>query len=137
MGMVYADITLKNAGDAIGVWRGYTTEKEVRQVRVRAMVDTGAGTLVMGEDICKKLGLSIEGLRRVTLAGGEKLVARVTEAIEIHWKNRKSTCNAMMLPGEHEVLLGAIPLEDMDLTVNPKKLELEGAHGEEIVSVVK
>jgi clan AA aspartic protease len=104
---------------------------------VRALVDTGAGTLVIDENTCKKLGLSIEGLRSVTLAGGERLVARVTEAVEVHWKNRKSTCHALMLPGEHQVLLGAIPLEDMDLTINPKKQELEGAHGEEIITMVK
>ncbi|MDR1655542.1 MAG: retroviral-like aspartic protease family protein [Treponema sp.] len=137
MGTVYEELMLKNAGDAIGVWRGYTTEEKVRQVSVKAMVDTGAGTLVMGEDTCRKLGLTVKGLRTVTLAGGEKLVARITEPVEIHWKNRESTCNALVLPGEHEVLLGAIPLEDMDLTINPKSRRLEGAHGEEILSTVK
>ncbi|MDR1179160.1 MAG: aspartyl protease family protein [Spirochaetales bacterium] len=137
MGTVYADITLKNATDAGNVWRGYTTEQQVRQLSVRALVDTGAGTLVIDENTCKKLGLSVKGLRSVTLAGGEKLVARLTEPVEVHWKNRESTCNALVLPGEHQVLLGAIPLEDMDLIINPKKQELEGAHGGEIITMVK
>jgi hypothetical protein len=35
------------------------------------------------------------------------------------------------------VLLGAIPLEDMDLIVNPAKGELVGAHGDEVVCLVK
>jgi clan AA aspartic protease len=135
--MVYTEITLKNAGDACNVWRGYTTEDQVRQVTVRALVDTGAGTLVMGEDICKKLGLAVKGSRSVTLAGGKRLVAKLTEPVEIHWENRESTFNALVLPGEHEVLIGAIPLEDMDLIVNPKNQKLEGAHGEEILCTVK
>jgi hypothetical protein len=33
--------------------------------------------------------------------------------------------------------LGAIPLEDMDLIVNPVKQELAGAHGDEIVALLK
>jgi clan AA aspartic protease len=137
MGTVYAEVTLKNAGDVNGVWRGYNTEEQIRQVRVRAMVDTGAGTLVIGEDIRQKLGLGIKGLRGVTLAGGERLIARLTEPVEIHWKNRFSACHALALPGEHDVLLGAIPLEDMDLIVSPKKQELVGAHGDEIITMVK
>jgi clan AA aspartic protease len=136
MGTVCADITIKNAGDVSNIWRGLTTEKDVRQVTVRAIVDTGAGTLVIGEDLRRKLGLSVKGLRGVTLAGGERLVARITEPVEIHWKDRSSTFNAMVLPGEHETLLGAIPLEDMDLIVDPKRQELTGAHGDEILTRV-
>jgi hypothetical protein len=34
-------------------------------------------------------------------------------------------------------LLGALPLEGMDLTVNPKRNEVVGAHGEEVRIVVK
>jgi clan AA aspartic protease len=137
MGTVYTDITLKNAGDVSGVWRGYNTEKQIRQVTVRAVVDTGAGTLVIGEDIRQKLGLGIKGLRGVSLAGGERLVARLTEPVEIYWKDRSSACYALVVPGEHEVLLGAIPLEDMDLIVSPKKQELVGAHGDEVITMIK
>ncbi|MDR3147209.1 MAG: aspartyl protease family protein [Treponema sp.] len=137
MGTVYADLILKNAGDVNNIWRGYTTEQDVRQVVVQAVVDTGAGTLVFGEDICEKLGLSIRGLRRITLAGGEHAVVRVTEPVEIHWKDRFCTFNGMVLPGEHEVLLGAIPLEDMDLIVDPNRQQLIGAHGDEPIGRIK
>jgi clan AA aspartic protease len=137
MGTVYTEITIKNAGDSINVWRGYTTGEQVRQVTVTALVDTGAGTLVIGEDLRQKLGLAVVGLRGVTLAGGERFVARLTEPVEIHWKERFSTCHALALPGEQEVLLGAIPLEEMDLAINPKKQELAGIHGDEILYTVK
>jgi len=40
------------------------------------------------------------------------------------------------VPNANNVLLGAIPLEDMDLIVNPKKLELVGAHGDEAVAIL-
>ena len=136
MGMVYAEITLKNAGDVRMAWEGLIPEAAVREATVRALVDTGAGTVVMGEELCLQLGLSIEGLRGVTLAGGERMVGRRTEAVDIHWKDRSATFRALVLPGEHQVLLGAIPLEDMDLIVDPKRQELVGAHGDEILTRV-
>ena len=39
--------------------------------------------------------------------------------IEVRFKNRRCVVDAMVLPGDNELLLGAIPLEDMDVLVNP------------------
>ena len=33
------------------------------------------------------------------------------------------------MPGQGEVLLGAIPMEALDLIVNPRRQEVAGAHG--------
>ncbi|MDR2053734.1 MAG: clan AA aspartic protease [Treponema sp.] len=137
MGTVYAEITLKNTGDSIKVRDGIIPEKEVRGTTVRALVDTGAGTLVINEEVRQKLGLRIKGLRRAELADGAKQVYQVTEPVEVQWKDRESTCRALVLPGSKEVLLGVIPLEDMDLIVDPASQELKGAHGDEVVCLVK
>jgi clan AA aspartic protease len=137
MGTVYADIVLKNAGDVSGVKRGYIKEPEIRETTVQALVDTGTGTLVITEAVREKLGLVVEGLRRATLANDQKEICRVTEPVEIHWKDRSSACRALVVPGDGEILLGAIPLEDMDLIVNPLKRELIGAHGDEILTYLK
>ncbi|MDR1948798.1 MAG: aspartyl protease family protein [Spirochaetaceae bacterium] len=137
MGVVYAEIILKNAADVASVQRGYITEKEVRAVTVRAMVDTGCGTLVINEEVRNALGLTIEGLRGGTLANGVRQVCQVTEPVRVCWKNRSMTCQALTLPGGGDVLLGAIPLEDMDLIVNPAGQELTGAHGDEVLCMIK
>jgi clan AA aspartic protease len=137
MGTVYTEITLKNSGDSIRVQEGLITEQEIRAVTVRAMVDTGCGSLVISEDIRETLGLKVKGLRSGTLADGSRPVCRVTEPVEIHWKNRDTACPALVLPGAEEVLLGAIPLEDMDLIVNPARQELTGAHGDEVLCMLK
>ena len=42
MGNVYTDITLKNAFDVGANMRGFIKEHEIRQMTVRAAVDTGA-----------------------------------------------------------------------------------------------
>jgi clan AA aspartic protease len=137
MGTVYAEITLKNTGDSIKARDGILASEKVRRTTVRALVDTGARTLVINETVRQKLGLHIKGLRRAELADGARQVYQVTEPVEVQWKDRESTCRDLVLPGAGEVLLGAIPLEDMDLIVDPAGQELKGAHGDEVVCLVK
>ena len=133
MGTVYEIITLKNANDVINAERDIITEEEVRETTVRALVDTGAGTLVLSEEVREKLGLRIRGLRESTLANDKKEICKITDPVEVHWKNRNTICPALVSSGWGEILLGAIPLEDMDLMVNPVKQELVGVHGDEVV----
>ncbi|MFP3091367.1 retroviral-like aspartic protease family protein [Treponema sp. TIM-1] len=137
MGIVHTEITLKNAIDVGEVQRGHITEQEVRGVTVQALVDTGSGTLVISEQVRAALGLAVRGLRRTELANGAKQVYQVTEPVEIHWKDRDTTCPALVLPDAREVLLGAIPLEDLDLVVDPIRQVLTGAHGDEVLCMVK
>ncbi|MDR3160176.1 MAG: clan AA aspartic protease [Spirochaetaceae bacterium] len=112
-------------------------DREVREITVRALVDTGAGTLVINEAVRQQLGLEIKGLRRGTLADGARQVYQVTEPVELRWKDRESTCRALVLPDAEEILLGLIPLEDMDLVVDPIARELKGAHGNEVFCMIK
>ena len=130
MGTVHAEITLKNARDVGKAREGLITEEDVRVENVQAIVDTGAMSMVIDEEICQKLGLMIQGERYAIVANGERVKCKITEAVEIHWKNRLSTLSAVVMPGAPNALLGVIPLEDMDLIVNPVTQELVGAHGE-------
>ncbi|MDR0663486.1 MAG: hypothetical protein LBF80_05335 [Spirochaetaceae bacterium] len=137
MGLVHAEITLKNATDLADARREIISEKEIRSVTVDALVDTGSGTLGINEEIREKLGLGIQGLRSAELANGGKQICRLTEPVEVYWKDRFCTCRALVIPGAKEALLGAIPLEDMDLAVHPARNELVGAHGDEIICMLK
>ena len=133
MGTVYAEITLKNVADLLRARDGILKEEDVRETMVNAMVDTGARTLVINEEVRKKLGIEVRGERMATLANGAKEMVKIAEPVEVHWKDRSMTCQPMMLPGADEVLLGAIPLEDMDLIVDPGKEEVVGRHGDIIM----
>jgi len=136
MGIVRTEITLKNAVDVGDADRGMIKDSEIRQTTVTAIVDTGAITLVINEEIRQKLGLKIKGKREATLADGVASDYDVTGPISVHWKDRDSVCRAYVLPNSNNVLLGAIPLEDMDLIIHPKKQELVGAHGDKIVHML-
>ena len=136
MGIVYADITLKNVKDIIMAEEGLIQAEEIRQARVEAMVDTGAGTLVINEELSRQLGLEIKGERQATLANDATEMVKIAGLVEVHWNDRSMACQPVVVPAGG-VLLGAIPLEDMDLMVDPVRKALTGAHGPEIVTMMK
>jgi len=135
MGLVHAEITLKNAGDVINVRRNLIKEPEIRKTVVQAVVDTGAMTLVINEQMRQHLGLGIVGSKVATLANNVKETVKIAEPVEVHWRNRSMTCEPWVV-GSGRILLGAIPLENMDLIVDPAAQELVGAHGEEEVGLL-
>jgi clan AA aspartic protease len=91
--------------------------------------DTEAMTLIITEELYQKLGLTQKKEKIANLANGMRVSCKVTSPVSIYWKNRSTMVEAVVVPGAERVLLGVIPLEDMDLIVEPKNEELVGAHG--------
>jgi len=137
MGEVTTEIILKNGADIILAQKGHISEQNIRSVTVTALVDTGATTLVISENLCKELGLVVKDSRSVTLAGGSKASCGVAEPVQICWKDRTSLIRPWVMPNEDEILLGVIPLEEMDLIVDPVNRSLAGAHGDEMMGRIK
>jgi clan AA aspartic protease len=129
MSIVYTELTLKNMMDVGHAKLGQIKENEVRQITVQAIVDTGAWTLVINKDTCDKLGLLDQGIGEATLADGQKAEYPMAGPLEIWWKNRRFTCDALVIPDAPDILLGALVLFGMDLTINPLR-ELVGVHGD-------
>jgi clan AA aspartic protease len=136
MGQVFTEITLKNAGDVTLTEYGYKQEQEVRQATVNILVDTGAGTLVLTEALQQELGLRARKEKSVRMANNDSVNVRETDPVEVHWKNRSMVCRPWVIPGAQKALLGLIPLEDMDLMVDPNGQTLVGAHGDEAVGIL-
>jgi clan AA aspartic protease len=137
MGIVHVEITLQNARDVLNAEIGIIQEQEIHQMAVNAVVDTGAWTLAINEETRKALGLGLRGKQSSTLADGSEAFYQLTEPVIVHWKNREAVCSAILLPDASDILLGAIPLEAMDLIVHPLREEVVGAHGEEAVYMLK
>jgi clan AA aspartic protease len=135
MGSVYAEITVTNKSDIISAKKGYIPEKDIRSVTLNALVDTGATSLVINDEICRQLGLDIIATRTANLAGGGKGLCKITDTVQIQWKDRFANVDAIVFP-EGNPLLGVIPLEFMDLIVDPVRRELVGAHGDQVVLMV-
>jgi hypothetical protein len=90
MGLIYADITLKNALDVGNARSGIIKEQEIRETEVTALVDTGAWTLVINEAVREKLGLQITGVEPGNLADGTRSLYNMAGPLEIRWK--KTPC---------------------------------------------
>ena len=124
MGLTYADITLANATDVDLAQTGRVPKESVRKIEVKALVDSGAYLLTIDESIKTQLGLNVKELREVELADGSRVECEIVSPVDLYFKNRATTCRALVLPGATEVLLGAIPLEDLDVLIDPKSQQL-------------
>jgi clan AA aspartic protease len=107
MGLVYADIELINP-----------KEQTLRPMKINALVDTGAITLCIPEHIVLQLNLEALEQREVTTADGKKRLVPYVGPVQIRFENRNCFTGALVLGDS--VLLGAVPLEDMDLVINPR-----------------
>ena len=124
MGLVYADIELINAGDIEMARRHIIGEDEIKRMHINALVDTGSYMLCINETIQEQLQFPVVEKRKAQLANSSVLECDVVSMVELKFKNRRTICNAMVLPGDSEPLLGAIPLEDMDVLIHPLRQEL-------------
>jgi len=136
MGTFKEEITLENIINRGFADHGYIKEAEIRTLKVEAMPDTGAWTLVINEDVRQKLGLTIKETSESTLADGKTDTYDVTEGIGIRWKNRSTVLPAVVVPNAKDILLGALPLEAMDLMVDPVHGKLVGVHGDQPLHVL-
>jgi clan AA aspartic protease len=136
MGTFMEKITLANAGDISAARNGFITNAHIRTITLEAVPDTGACTLVINEEVRQKLGLAIVDTVEASLADNSSTDYGLTEGVEVFWKNRSATVRALVIPSAGEILLGAQPLESMDLCVDPVNQRLAGVHGDRWVHLV-
>jgi clan AA aspartic protease len=124
MGIVYAQIELINADDVAFAKRQIIGEEEVKRMTVNMLVDSGAYMMAINESIQEQLNIPYKEKRKAQLANGSIVEYDVVGPIEIKFKNRSAVCNAFVLPGDSEPLLGVIPMEEMDVLIHPLRQEL-------------
>jgi clan AA aspartic protease len=124
MGLTYAEIEIANAGEIYLAQKGYILPENVKKITVKALVDSGAYMLAINESIKLQLDLPKLEEQIAELADGSKLKLEIVGPVEVRFENRSTTCRAMVLPGDTEVLLGTIPLEDMDVLIDPRQQRL-------------
>jgi clan AA aspartic protease len=124
MGLVYANIELINSDDLALVRRNMLDKDQIRHMHVTMMVDSGAYMMAINETIQSQLDLPFIETRKVQVADGRVVEYAVVGPIDVRFANRKATCSAFVLPGDAEPLLGAIPIEEMDVLIHPRRQEL-------------
>jgi clan AA aspartic protease len=107
MNLVTAQLTLSNPRDTA-----------IEPIEVPALADTGSVFLCIPEHVRLQLKLDVLQQREVKLADGSCISVPYAGPLIVRFKNRIGVVGALVLGDE--VLLGASPLEDMDLVVNPR-----------------
>jgi clan AA aspartic protease len=133
MGIIFETIKLSNNREFMDSKEGLIKKSAVHRRKIKALIDTGCNyDLVIGEDLCKALNLRIAGRAPTWFADGKIMDYNLTEPIKAQWKNRSCICEAVVVPGNKEILLGVMPLEKMDLMIDMKEGEekLIGRHGD-------
>lgn len=111
MGHVFAEIELSNP-----------RQPDLTPMKVCALADTGALMLCIPEHIALQLNLQTESIREVSVAEGRNINVPYVGPVRVTFGKRFCFVGALVLGDE--VLLGAVPMEDMDLVVNPSLREL-------------
>ena len=111
MGLTTSKITLSNPRRA-----------DLASVEIEALADTGALHLCIPKHIQIQLDLDKVEDREVTLADGSQKLVPYVGPVMINFMNRSGFTGALVLGDE--ALIGAIPMEDMDLVVIPSSRTL-------------
>jgi len=120
MGYVYADIELTNEDDVALHRHGILPESEVKRVTCKALVDSGAWDLVINEEVRERLNLPLLERRTVKMADETLIDLDVVGPIEVRFQNKRTIVDAVIMPGTSEILLGAYPMEGLDVMIDPK-----------------
>jgi len=124
MGQVHAEIELISGEDMLHARRGNLDIDEIKKIRITALVDTGSVLLAINENIQEYLQLPVVNRKPYQMANGEVIVCDIVGPLEIRFQNRDAECSAIVLPGDAEPLLGMIPMEAMDVLIDPLRQEL-------------
>jgi clan AA aspartic protease len=111
MGHVFAEIELSNP-----------REQDLLPVKAKALADTGALMLCIPEHIALQLKLETESMREVSVADGRSKNVPYVGPVRVSFGKRFCYVGALVLGDE--VLLGAVPMEDMDLVISPSRREI-------------
>ncbi len=118
MGEVVVNVELESAGDLALVAAGALAERDVRRLSLQIVVDTGASSLMLPQEIVDALGLPVVRTTRVQYADGRRESLLVAGPIALTVAGRSGNFDCIVGRRGVEPLLGQIVLESLDLLVD-------------------
>lgn len=124
MGEIRVDVLLQNDRDIFLYEQGKIKKDQIREVKIDALVDTGAVMILLPQDIVETLGLWKVEKAIVVLANEEKVEMDIMGPIALTIANRKMTTDCLMGPPRCEPLIGQLVMERLDIVIDPLKRTL-------------
>ena len=113
MGLTYTKLILSNP-----------RKPALKPIELTALVDSGAAILCIPEHYRLQLELEEEpnNQREISTADGRTFKVPYVGPVKVEWDDRACYVGALVLGDEP--LLGAVPMEDMDLVIHPLSQKL-------------
>jgi clan AA aspartic protease len=124
MGITYAEIELVSVEDLFLLRRNHISDDQVKRLKVLALVDSGASMMAVTESLKRLLDLPKIDDMQAELGDGSIVQLEVVGPVEVRFQNRRTIVNAMVVPDSADVLLGAIPMQGLDVLIDPKREQL-------------
>ncbi len=125
MGRILTTLTITNRADQVRAKDGTITSEQIRSVTLNdVLIDTGATTLCLPQDVVAQLGLELQKEVDVATAMGIGK-ARVFRDAVISLCDREGTFECLELPGGRNALLGVIPLEALGIELDLQNQKLK------------
>ncbi|MBF0123771.1 MAG: clan AA aspartic protease [Magnetococcales bacterium] len=111
MGIIYTPLRLANYA-----------RPDLEEIDANALVDTGALHLCIPQHVAIQLQLTEMGRREIKTADGQLHLIPYMAPVKIALLGRQCVTGALVFGDQ--VLLGAIPMEDMDLVIEPVQMRV-------------
>lgn len=137
MGRVVVDVDLVNDADQVLAESGHLSADQVRRVRIKGIVDTGAAMLVLPESAVRQLGVAKSGETKVRYADHRTASRDIVGRVRVELLDRSDVFTAVVEPGRADALIGAIVLEALDLIVDCKNQTLLPRDPHQIITEIE
>jgi predicted aspartyl protease len=135
VGKVLVSARIENAADLYEAHKGRLPDDQVRRIEVSdAQVDTGASHLGMPRRLIDQLDIPQISSGRAKTTGGLRTFS-IYGPVRLTIQGRTCSVDVAEVADECPVLIGYIPLENLDFVVDPKNQRLIGNpdHGGEFM----
>jgi clan AA aspartic protease len=111
MGIIYQHIRLADFA-----------RDDLEEIDANALVGSGTAELCIPQHIANQLRLKQLQEREVRIANGDRVLVPFVGGVRVEVFGRQTVTSAIVMGDQ--VLLGAIPMEAMDLVIHPRSLTL-------------
>lgn len=137
VGRFSVEVELANDKDLIRAEDGVIAPQQVRRLRIRGVVDSGATFLVIPESAAKQLGVGMSGAVKVRDADGRTAQRPVAKHVHLSYGGRDNVFSAIIEPERDTALIGAIVLEVLDFRVDCTEQRLVPRDPNQIIAEVE
>ncbi len=118
MGRFSVEVEPANNDDVVLAKAGHLPEDQVRRIKLRGVVDSGAMRLVLPEAAARQLGLPRAGDVNVRYADNHTARRETVKGVLLTHANRDGVFDAVVEPSRDSALIGAIVTETLDLVID-------------------